>query len=377
MSAFAIPTDEQRALRETATAFLAGHANARNGRDGDAALWQTMAELGWPAVLVPEEFGGLGLGIPEAVVLLEEMGRSLTRSPFFATVALAQPLLLHAASEEACQRWLPGLAEGSATATVIAAPGVSPAFRHDQLAIRACRRGDSWALQGCAEQVLDGEGADMAFVVAALEDGECGLFHVSADTPGLQRSGLDSWDSTRPQGRWRFDGVQLPLEARIDRPAGFVAGVAHALQLAALMLAAEQVGGAARCLELTVAYTGERRQFGRPIAVFQAVKHRCAQMMVKLETARSALQGALAALELDEPAVASEIAVARVLATEAYRFCAAEAIQLHGGVGFTWEYDPQLHFKRAQWASHWFGDADAWRDVVADGVLGGVTERHQ
>ncbi|MPN30522.1 Acyl-CoA dehydrogenase, short-chain specific [bioreactor metagenome] len=146
--------------------------------------------------------------------------------------------------------------------------------------------------------------------------------------------------------------------------------------LAALQLAAEQVGGAAQCLQLAVDYTKERVQFGKPVASFQAVKHRVAEMMVCMETARSTVRGVAARVAqgvqgngLDEAALAAEVAAARVQATEAYRYCAQEAIQLHGGVGFTWEYDPQLHFKRAHWASQWFGPTRDWREALAAHLL--------
>jgi len=367
----AILTEEQRALQETAAAYLAQHANAREGRDGDQALWQGIAELGWTAVIVPEAFGGLGLGLAEAAVLLEESGRQLTRSPLFSGVALSHPLLVRCASDAACQRLLPGLAEGGCIATVIAGPGLSPFVGPAGLDIQARRDGDGWVLDGVAAQVLDGDTADMALVVARLEEGGMGLFEVAAGLAGLTRSPLEVWDLTRPQAGWQLDGVRLAAEARLDSPGSLADGLAGALAATALLLAAEQVGGAARCIELTVAYTRERQQFGRPVATFQAVKHRCAQMMVHLESARSALGSALAAnAGWHAPAALDEIAVARVQAAEAYRFCAAEAIQLHGGVGFTWEYDPQLHFKRAQWGSQWFGTPNAWRDAVADTLLG-------
>lgn len=367
----AILTEEQRALQETAAAYLAEHANARDGRDGDPALWQGIAQLGWTAIIVPEAFGGLGLGLAEAAVLLEESGRQLTRSPLFSGVALTHPLLVRCASEAAAGRLLPALAEGRCIATVIAGPGLSPFVTPAGLEIRARRDGDGWVLDGSAPQVLDGDTADTAFVVARLSEGGMGLFEVPAGLAGVTRSPLAAWDLSRPQARWQLAGVRLGAEARLDAPGALADGLAAALASTALLLAAEQVGGAARCIELTVAYTRERQQFGRPVAAFQAVKHRCAEMMVKLEGARSALGGALAAGGGLQGALAlDEIAVARVQAAEAYRFCAAEAIQLHGGVGFTWEYDPQLHFKRAQWGSQWFGTPDAWRDAVADSLLG-------
>jgi alkylation response protein AidB-like acyl-CoA dehydrogenase len=366
----AILTEEQRALQETAAAYLAQHANAREGRDGDQALWQGIAELGWTAVIVPEAFGGLGLGLAEAAVLLEESGRQLTRSPLFSAVALTHPLLVRCATEAACQRLLPALAEGRGIATVIAGPGLSPFVGAAGLEIQARRDGDGWVLDGTAPQVLDGDTADTAFVVARLDEGGMGLFEVPAGLAGVTRSPLAAWDLSRPQARWQLEGVRLGAEARLDAPGALDDGLSAALATTALLLAAEQVGGAARCIELTVAYTRAPavRPAGGRLPGRQAPLRRDDG---QARGARSALGGALAACAGLQGALAlDEIAVARVQAAEAYRFCAAEAIQLHGGVGFTWEYDPQLHFKRAQWGRQWFGTPDAWRDAVADSLLG-------
>lgn len=362
-------TDEQRALRETAAGFLAAFGNARKPVEGDPELWGRIAELGWAAVQVPEAYEGLGLGPVELVLLMEEMGRALVRTPFLQTVVLAQTALLQAASEEARGRCLPQLVMGERVATLILGPGFDA--RAHSLPISAARDGEAWRLSGAAAQVLDDGRTDVAYVAACIGD-EVGLFEVPAAAAGLQRTPLEVWDLTRPQAAWRFDDVRVDAAARIDAQARVEAGLARTRTLAALQVAAEQVGGAARCLELTVAYTRERVQFGRAVADFQAVKHRCAEMMARLETARSAVRGVaarLAAGAIDDDMLDAEIGAARVLATEAYRYCAQESIQLHGGVGFTWEYDPQLHFKRAQWASQWFGPSHEWRERLAARLL--------
>lgn len=363
-------TDEQRALQDAASTFLTDFCNARKPVSADSELWERMIEFGWTAVHVPEEFGGLGLGAVEVCLLMEEMGRRLIRSPFLANVALAQTVLIEAAGPEAKKHWLPLLAAGEANATLILAPGLN--WSPGTLSMAAVRDADEWILNGAAAQVIDDGSADMAFVAARIADGRTALFHVPADIPGLTRVPLDPWDLTRPQASWTLRDVRLAPVARIDAPGLLDAGLVRTVALAALYLAAEQVGGAAQCLDMTVAYTTERIQFGRPIASFQSVKHRCAEMMVRIETARSAVRGvaALAAETSDARALAREVAVARVLAVEAYRYCAQEAVQLHGGVGFTWEYDPQLHFKRAQWGSQWFGPVSRWRESVADHLLG-------
>ncbi|MBN8440938.1 MAG: acyl-CoA dehydrogenase family protein [Thauera sp.] len=364
-------SDEQRALQETAADFLAAHTNARKEADADAELWSRIVELGWAAVQVPEDFDGLGLGPVELVLLMEEMGRRLARTPFLANVVLAQTALLQAGTAEAQQRALAALAYGERTATLILGPGVNaePA----SLTVKARRDGDAWVLAGEAAQVLDDGLLTHAYVAARIEEAPgVALFEVAADAAGLTRAPLDVFDLTRPQARWVFNDVRVGGEARVDDAARVLAGLARTRVLAALQLAAEQVGGAAQCLQLAVDYTKERVQFGKPVATFQAVKHRVAEMMVRMETARSTVRGVAARLAeggLDDAELGAEVAAARVQATEAYRYCAQEAIQLHGGVGFTWEYDPQMHFKRAQWASQWFGPTRDWREALAAHLL--------
>lgn len=368
-------SDEQRALQETTADFLAAHTNARKEADADAELWSRIVELGWAAVQVPEDFDGLGLGPVELALLMEEMGRRLVRTPFLGNVVLAQTALLQAGTTEAQQGALAALAYGERTATLILGPGLDaePA----SLSVKARRDGEGWVLAGEAAQVLDDGLLTHAYVAARIEEAPgVALFALAADAAGLTRTPLDVFDLTRPQARWTFADVRVGAEARVDDPARVLAGLARTRVLAALQLAAEQVGGAAQCLQLAVDYTKERVQFGKPVASFQAVKHRVAEMMVRMETARSTVRGVAAQVAqgaqgngLDDAALAAEVAAARVQATEAYRYCAQEAIQLHGGVGFTWEYDPQLHFKRAQWASQWFGPTRDWREALAAHLL--------
>lgn len=364
-------SDEQRALQETAADFLAAHTNARKEADADAELWSRIVELGWAAVQVPEDFDGLGLGPVELVLLMEEMGRRLARTPFLANVVLAQTALLQAGTVEAQQGALAALAYGERTATLILGPGLDA--KPSSLTVKARRDGDAWVLAGEATQVLDDGLLTHAYVAADIEEAPgVALFEVAADAAGLTRAPHDVFDLTRPQARWTFNEVRVGAEARVGDAAQVVAGLARTRVLAALQLAAEQVGGAAQCLQLAVDYTKERVQFGRPVATFQAVKHRVAEMMVRMETARSTVRGVAARLAeggLDDAELEAEVAAARVQATEAYRYCAQEAIQLHGGVGFTWEYDPQMHFKRAQWASQWFGPTRDWREALAAHLL--------
>ncbi|HMY99278.1 MAG TPA: acyl-CoA dehydrogenase family protein, partial [Burkholderiaceae bacterium] len=223
----------------------------------------------------------------------------------------------------------------------------------------------------------DAASADLLLLLASLPDegGAPGLFALPGDTAGLLRRHRPTWDVTRPIAELQLDGVQLGEEARVDAgalaPATLEAIEAHA----ALLLAAEQLGGAQQCLDLTLAYTAERRQFGQAIAAFQAVKHRCAQMMVAIESTRSQVYGAAALADALTPSTDAaaplrlECGAAKARASETFCFCAQEAIQLHGGVGFTWEYDPQLYFKRALAGRHWLGSPDQWHARIAAALL--------
>lgn len=362
-------TEEQTMICDAARDFLGEASDSRAVRAAmeseagfDPAVWQQMAtELGWCATPIAEDDGGLGLGPVELALILEQMGEHLLCAPFFATVCLAANLLQAVGDREARAQFLPGIAEGRLIAS---APLPSTGdWTADRLTAR--RDGGGWVLEGNCPRVPDGAAAQWLFLPATVEgEGQPGLFAVAQEAVGLWVQPLETWDATR-----RFASVSLKsVDARrCDDAARVGEGLRRSLALARLYMAAEAVGQAQRCLDLTVAYTAERKQFGRPVGGFQAVKHRCAEMMVSCEAARSAVYGAaaVAAGDADTPTLATECAMARVVAGEAGFYCAAQAIQLHGGVGFTWEYDPQLYFKRAQAASHWLGDSRAVRAEIA------------
>lgn len=338
-------TDDQRMIRDAAASFLADasdgaavRAAAESVSGVDEKLWHGIAELGWCGTAVGERFGGLGLGPFELVLILEQMGRHLACAPFFPSVALAANLLTQAGSAAAQKKYLPTLASGLLRATV--------AFDAPRLEASGSR------LTGRVEGVIDGAGAGVSIFVV-----KGGAYAVPAGSKGLKVKALQTWDGTR-----RLADVELRnvVAERIDDGKKHI-GRAEAL--ARLYLAAEQLGGAQQCLDLVVKYTSERKQFGRPIASFQAVKHRCAQMMVRVEALRSLVYGAATSRD------ALECAAAKALASETFFDCAAEAIQLHGGVGFTWEFEPQLHFKRAQATSHALGTPAALREHLAQALL--------
>lgn len=376
-------TDDQLMIRDAAADFLAeacssaalrAHLDAQP--DFDPALWRQLGEeLGWCATAIPEDLGGLGLGRVEQVLLLEQMGRRLLCSPFFATVALAATALQQLGSVAARQRWLPLIAAGQLRATLaLSARGVGLG----QPGLTAQRCGHGWRLDGALAHVPDGASAELLLVLARLDEGGLGLFAVPASADGLGCTPCDTWDRSRPLARLTLQAVTLDAAARLDEGGLDLAALQAVEARAALLLAAEQLGGAQQCLDLTLAYTAERSQFGQKIAAFQAVKHRCALMMVEIEATRSLVYGAAALADSGAAAqaVRLEAGAAKARASEAFFFCAQEAIQLHGGVGFTWEYDPHLYFKRAQASGPWLGTADQWRERVAAALLDGLEAPH-
>jgi alkylation response protein AidB-like acyl-CoA dehydrogenase len=382
-------SDEQEMIRASAEGFLADVSDCTAVRAAmvseqgyDDALWRRLcSEMYWPAIHIPEAFGGLGLGFVELSILLEQMGRRLLCSPFFATACMATPALLLAASLEQKHRWLTLIADGSITATLAFTSGNGWTAKDVQAT--AVAEGEGFVLDGALDYVLDGHSADLLIIAARVpgSTGEAGisLFAVDAGSAGIERQMLPTMDQTRRQARIQLKGLYLGADCLLGE---FGAGWPHlerVLQLTCIALASEQTGGAQQVLDLSVAYMQERQQFGRPIASFQALKHRAADMMLQVECARSASYYAACVAQeaLDpqgDPQVAAELSLAAALAkahcSETYFHCAAESIQLHGGVGFTWEYDPHLYFKRAR-ASESFLGLPAWhRERIAVAILG-------
>jgi alkylation response protein AidB-like acyl-CoA dehydrogenase len=370
---------EQQELRAIARGFLAdraGSAELRAAMESDAGcdpgLWKQIgSELGWTALLVPEACGGLGLGWVELVALLEVMGEALLCAPFFSTVCLGANALLVAGSDAQQREHLPGIADGSTLATLAHA---EPNGRRDPDGIEtlARRDGGDFVLRGRKRYVLDGHRAKL-IVVPARREGSRGadglsLFLVAGDAPGLVCTALPTVDQTRRQAELRLDDVRVPGDALLGEEGAGGATLSEILDRAAVALAAEQVGGAQRCLDLAVAHAKQREQFGRPIGSFQAIKHKCADMLVRVEAARSAAYyaGCVAAEGSDElPLVAS---LAKATASEAFFACAADCLQIHGGVGFTWEYDVHLYLKRAQAGETLLGDPAWHRERIAQGI---------
>ncbi|MFJ4294169.1 acyl-CoA dehydrogenase family protein [Cupriavidus sp. NPDC089707] len=369
---------EHRMIRDSARDYLATHSDSaavrrvtEAGPAHDDALWRAISgELGWCGIALPEAAGGAGLGAPGLVLLQEQLGQRLACVPFWSTACVAAPWLQASVGHGA--QWLERLAGGECRAAVVLPD--DGGWHYDGVQITAQASADGFVLRGSAAQVADAAGADWLLVPARLAgdvSGSPALFLLEpaalAQDARFVLAPLDTLDRTRPLASLRLDGLAVPASACLARGDDAAHGMAQAWWHGKLMLAAEQLGAAQQCLDLTVAYASERIQFGRAIASFQAVKHRCAQMMVLVEAARSAVYGAAHAWEGGDMAGARlDIAAASVAADDALRFCAQEAIQLHGGVGFTWEYDPQLYFKRAQAAGHWLGGAGAVLAYLAD-----------
>ena len=348
--------EDQEALRDSARRLLADQvtsehvrtvAEADHGFDPD--LWTELAtEMGWAAIAIPEEYDGLGLGWIEVVALMEEMGRVLLPSPFLSSACLAGTAILEAGTEEQRQRWLPLLAAGELTATLAHAEP-STGWDATTPGLSATPDGDGWRLSGRKRFVLDGHTAGLLLVTARGPDGQIGIAAVDPDQPGIQRERIKTMDRTRANAEIRLEEVRVGNE---DILGGHHTDASEALRRTlehgAAALAAEQVGAAQWCLDTTVEYAKVRKQFGRAIGSFQAVKHKCADMFALVESARSAAwyAGWAATQGGDEASRAAHTAAAT--ATEALWHCAAEAIQIHGGIGFTWEHDAHLYLKRAR-----------------------------
>ncbi|CAB3748007.1 acyl-CoA dehydrogenase [Burkholderia puraquae] len=378
-------TDEQAMIRDAAADVLAERSASADVRRAleqsagrDDALWAALAgELGWNALALPEAAGGLGLGAVEQTVLMEQLGRRVACVPYFSTACLAATALAGCAGMPPANGWLEKIAEGACSAT-LALPFDLPAGAW-QLPVAAEETAGGYALSGMIEQVIDGVRADLLLVPARIanEGQSIGLFAIDVATAsGLEVTPLDTLDATRPIARVVLDDTRVSRDALLAGRRA-IQVLERTAWFAALALAAEQLGGAQQCLDLTLDYTSQRVQFGRAIASFQAVKHRCAQMMVLIESARSAVLGAAHAWDAEagnvvpSDALCADIAAAKSAANDAYAFCAQEAIQLHGGVGFTWEYDPHLYFKRAQASGAQFGSTPQLLEWIAAHAIGG------
>jgi alkylation response protein AidB-like acyl-CoA dehydrogenase len=372
-------SEEQEELRQIAVSFLkerSGPEQVRAAMESplgyDADLWRQIAsELGWASVHIPEDRGGLGLGHVDLAVLLEATGETLLCAPLFSTMALAANAILEIGSELQQRERLPLIAKGRCTATLALSESAGR-WDADEIETTATPDGDGYILSGKKCWVVDGTSSDLVLVAARAphSSGEEGLsvFMLPGDISGVARKTLTTMDQTRRLAEVELSGVRVGAEAVLGEPESAWPGLRRTLDLAAIALAAEQVGGAQRCLDMAVAYAKERNQFDRPIGSFQSIKHKCADMLVAVESARSALYYAACIADDGSDDLSLNASLAKAWCSEAYFHCAAENIQIHGGVGFTWEYDPHLHFKRARASESWLGDPNYHRERVARAI---------
>jgi alkylation response protein AidB-like acyl-CoA dehydrogenase len=353
-------SEEQRLIRESARTFLgarAGPAQLRAAMDEprgyDPQLWHQMAgELGWTGLAIPEAYGGAGLSWVELCILQEEQGRCLAASPFFATVALAAPLIDAAGTEAQRGALLRRIALGDVRlACALGGTDGRPPCAGVTVTL-ASDGGGGFTLSGISDFVIHGDAADLLLVLARIPgtEGDAGISVVvlPASTPGIAIRPHVMLDLTRPMSRVEFDAVSVSREQLLGEPGGAGTAVGRGLNLARIALASEALGGAQYVLDMTVAYVKQRRQFGRPIGSFQALKHRLADMMIEVEAARSAAWYAACTAQEQGAELAEAAAIAKSYCCDAFFDCAANAIQLHGGVGFTWEHEAHLYLKRAR-----------------------------
>jgi len=362
-------SDEQKELKDQARRFLDARSTTKAVRvvlEGpepyDRALWQGLAEMGFLGIAIPEEYGGVGAGYLELCALAEEMGRALAPVPFSSTVFLAAEFLKAAGSDGQKNSWLPRIAAGEAIGALAVAEGIG---RLSPKSIKATFF--SGRLTGVKSIVLDGDVADFVIVAARNGSGEgergIGLYLVDMKGPGVSRSPLKTIDPSRSQARISFDGA--PAE-----PLGLAAEgwtiLTEVLDRAAVLTAFEQIGGADRALEMGRDYALGRFAFGRPIGTFQAIKHMLADMYVSATLARSNAYWGAWALATGAAELPVAAASARVSATQAYQHCAKNNIQVHGGMGFTWEFDCHLHYRRANLLALSLGSLSEWEDRLID-----------
>ena len=369
-------SDEQQQLRGAVRKFCAENFDEPTVRrlmeaevTYDPAVWRRLgSELGVLGMTVPEADGGVGGSLVDQAVAVEEFGAALGCGPLFGTVYLAIPALVACAGSPARDELLAALVEGERTAA-FAVNDSAGIFDPDRIGITATPDGDGYTLSGTVERVVDGTSADILLVAAKASDG-VGLYAVGINDDGAQRTGLVTMDLTRPQAVVVFSEAPAQLLAG---PADAHRVITHALQVGSALLAVEQVGAAQHLLDLSVDYAKSRLQFGRQIGSFQAIKHKLADMLVDLEHARSTAYHAVWALTdgSDDPALAASIAQANCSA--ALSRIAADTIQVHGGIGFTWEHQAHLYFKRAATNAALLGSAEQHRTRVAEMVLDSAT----
>ena len=357
-------THEQQQIVESAETFLGQASTMAKVRQHtqsmapmDDNLWSAMADLGWCGVHLPEAVGGLELDWMSLCLLQEQMGRHLACVPFFDSVVLTASALKARATHPLAKHWLEKIAQTACVAAMSLNGELAQATPNDK----------GWQLTGTWREVGSAPMAALLLLPAQTPSGETVLFALPRQCEHLNVTPQSTLDRTRCMAQVHALGVDVSLDQCLAQGQDADALLAEVKCLGAIGLAAEQVGVAQRCLDMALAYVLQRQQFGRPIASFQAIKHRCAQMLVEVESARSAVYGAACMVDTqpDLQTLMVNAAQARVTATQASQFCARENLQLHGGVGFTWEYDPHFFLRRAQASSQRLGAVAEWLEGVA------------
>lgn len=356
-----ITAEERAAIREGFARLLvekASEADLRrtmSSEDGyDSDLWQALAGMGLPALLIPAEHGGIGAGAVEVEALMEEAGAALMAGPFLTSAVLATGLL-GAAGAESQARLLPRLASGECIATV-AITGEAGTWTPDGITVRADLLGNHSTLSGVSSFVPFARSADIILVLASTDSG-LGCYEVAPDTPGVSIEPLKTWDPTLRFSKITFAGAEAHLIEGIDGDA-----IEMMLDLARVALAGEQAGAARRIFEITVEYLKTRVQFGRPIGGFQALKHWAADLLIDVESATSAARAAAQAVAEDASDKRVLVSLAAFACADAFSTVAAAAVQMHGGIAFTWEHPAHLYLRRARADAQLFGTSDTYRE---------------
>jgi len=366
-------TEEQQLLRSMARELFEDRGTSERVREvmlGDERLdhgaWRQLAELGLTGLTIPEEYGGGGASHVELAIVFEELGKRLLPLPLLSSAVLGTEAVLAAGTDAQKKELLSGVAAGT-TQLALAHLDTAGRLAADP-GVTATRDGDGWSLSGTAGYVVDGRTADAVITAATTDDG-LALFVVSGDADGLTRQDVEVLDLTRPLATVTYDGVRVG-DAAVMSGGDAVSALHRAIAVGCAMLANEQIGGADHVLRTTTAYARERVQFGRAIGSFQAVKHRLAEMLVMVEAARSTAYHAARAIAAgDTEEIAVAVPMAKAYCSEVYERAAADGIQLHGGIGFTWEHDIHLYFKRAKATKLLLGSPAHQRRLLAD-VLG-------
>jgi alkylation response protein AidB-like acyl-CoA dehydrogenase len=369
-------SEEQELLRATARKFLENECTStivRQRMEEPAGVtpefWTKLAEQGWLGLVYPEEYGGSGLGFVDLTVLMEEMGRAVMPGPFFSTVVLGGLTILEAGSVEQKKAWLPKIAAGQAK---VALAWTEPSGRWDAAGVTTTAKlvGTDWVLSGTKLFVVDAHLADLVVVVARTAEGRqpeqgVSLFLVPRHTAGLESRLLPTMDQTRKLCEVALRDVRVPAAALLGPKDHGWLPLSRVIERATVALCAEMCGGAQKVLDMTVDYAKIRVAFGRPIGSYQGVKHRAADMLVEVENAKSLTYYAAWAVDGNVPEAGLAASMAKAYCSDAYRRVAGAGIQLHGGIGFTWEHDMHLYFKRAKSSEFTFGDATYHRERVA------------